>query len=201
MATTFSSALESPVLQAESGQLGGSLEVVLPDNFEFPASGGGQLWLPLINFSESVNGEFATVQIREGMVGHQGDGSFLLLDYETLTGGNDVSLVAYRAVAGDANGDRQVSFEDFLIVSDNFANSGSWTEGDFDGNGLVQFADFLAVSANFGVNLVPAVAAPVPEPATGLLPLIGIFWLMSRHRRRHTSGRPPALAHISHDAG
>jgi len=54
---------------------------------------------------------------------------------------------------GDATGDGEVSFNDFLVVSQNFGMTGgaTWQDGDFDGDQNVAFSDFLIVSQNFGL--------------------------------------------------
>ena len=53
---------------------------------------------------------------------------------------------------GDANGDREVNFADFLILAHNYGKQRDavFAEGDFDNNGAVNFADFLILSENFG---------------------------------------------------
>lgn len=72
---------------------------------------------------------------------------------------------------GDVNGDGQVGFPDFLILSNNFGSDvTSHTQGDLDCSGDVAFTDFLILSDNFG-NAVGAEAASVPEPSTGFLML------------------------------
>jgi glucose/arabinose dehydrogenase len=171
---SFQDAVENVILDVESAQLGGSLEVVLAGDPQFPTASGGQIWIPLINSASRLIGEFDSVLVNDANLGYQGDGTFLLVDGESLSNGRTLTLVAYRAIPGDANGDRQVNFEDFLIVSDNFASEGGWTMGNFDSDNRVMFSDFLALSSNFGVNLVPAFAAPVPEPSCWLLLLVGL---------------------------
>ena len=70
-----------------------------------------------------------------------------------------------------------MAFADFLILSANFGQAlGAYTDGDIDLNGEVAFADFLVMSANFGQT--PAAAAPVPEPASGLLAACGMLLLL-----------------------
>ena len=56
------------------------------------------------------------------------------------------------ALQGDINGDGNVGFADFLILSLNFGRSenAELADGDIDGNGMVEFADFLLLSHNFG---------------------------------------------------
>jgi len=52
---------------------------------------------------------------------------------------------------GDLDGDLDVDFADFLVLSTNFGKSEATSaEGDIDGDGAVSFADFLLLSANFG---------------------------------------------------
>lgn len=50
-------------------------------------------------------------------------------------------------LAGDANRDGQVTFEDYLILALNFDNrNAAWGDGDFNGDGLVLFDDFLILA-------------------------------------------------------
>jgi hypothetical protein len=52
---------------------------------------------------------------------------------------------------GDADGDGEVAFADFLIVSKNFgSNSAALADGDFNDDDNVDFADFLLLAMNFG---------------------------------------------------
>ena len=56
-------------------------------------------------------------------------------------------------LVGDADGDCQVGFSDFLILSMNFGQASGenpFEVGDFDANGIVGFGDFLILSMNFG---------------------------------------------------
>jgi len=54
---------------------------------------------------------------------------------------------------GDNDLDGQVSFADFLKLSDNFGRDGvGFADGDTDGDGRVAFADFLSLSSNFGYS-------------------------------------------------
>ena len=54
-------------------------------------------------------------------------------------------------IPGDTNGDGVVSFQDFLILSQNFGTTdAAFADGDFDGNGTVGFEDFLILAQNFG---------------------------------------------------
>ena len=63
----------------------------------------------------------------------------------------DPNAVPCSAYAGDANGDGNVDFADFLILAANFGTGLSWSEGNFEGSeDGTQFADFLVLSVNFG---------------------------------------------------
>ncbi len=55
-------------------------------------------------------------------------------------------------LAGDTNGNGEVTLEDFLALSANFGKAvdAVWEDGDFDANGTVDFADFLMLAENFG---------------------------------------------------
>ena len=54
-------------------------------------------------------------------------------------------------VMGDANGDAQVDFADFLILSSEFGKTmpQNSMDADFDDDGRVNFSDFLLLSSNF----------------------------------------------------
>jgi len=58
-------------------------------------------------------------------------------------------------MAGDFDGDSQVGFSDFLLLSQNFGKSklSDPLPGDADCDDVVSFADFLILSANFGNQL------------------------------------------------
>ena len=75
---------------------------------------------------------------------------------------DNLRITAVQGQAGDINGDGDVDFRDFLILSANFGKSGTLLEGDLDGDGSIAFADFLLLSANFGKKNA---AVNVPEPS------------------------------------
>jgi len=82
------------------------------------------------------------------------DHALQLRGRSSLTGGPGVpDLGAYEYIAppvlaGDANRDGHVTFDDITTVLANFGASG---EGDVNGDGLVSFDDLTMVLANFGV--------------------------------------------------
>ncbi len=103
--------------------------------------------------------------------------------YLTSKSNGTVYLATNSLPPGDVDLNGDVDFVDFLVLSENFGQVGTWWQGDFDGNGTVQFPDFLALSSNFGrdidrVSLAQEglAVSSVPEPTSGVL-LIGLMSL------------------------
>jgi hypothetical protein len=72
----------------------------------------------------------------------------------------------FFVLAGDANGDRVVNFDDLLALSKNYNKTGAtYAQGDFDGNGTVNFDDLLILSKNYNNALTAPAAAPVEAVA------------------------------------
>lgn len=91
----------------------------------------------------------------------------------------DVVLGALNTVAGDLDGNGDVAFPDFLILSANFGGEGlSYAEGNIDLVDTVGFPDFLVLSANFG-NTAGSLSS-VPEPSGAGLLLLGSLALLRR---------------------
>lgn len=91
-------------------------------------------------------------------------------------------------LGGDFNHDSIVDMEDFMVLSGNYGNRGSWKDGDATLDSTVGFDDFLILSANFGAMEGPAIAS-VPEPnANGMLIYtlcgVSVFFTSRRKRRR-----------------
>ncbi|MDB5328645.1 MAG: Metalloprotease [Phycisphaerales bacterium] len=70
-------------------------------------------------------------------------------DGDGLIGGNH--LLSTFVLAGDANRNRTVDFNDFLILQNNFNTPGSFAQGNFNYDGVIDFNDFLILQNNFNV--------------------------------------------------
>lgn len=77
--------------------------------------------------------------------------------------GVDVGAVeANAALAGDANRDNTVNFDDLLLLAKNYNSTGAtWERGDFTGDGLVNFDDLLVLAKNYNRTVL----SPLPEAA------------------------------------
>jgi hypothetical protein len=85
----------------------------------------------------------------------------------------------FFVLAGDANHDRNVDFNDLVAVSQNYGQSGGklWVNGDFTADGNVDFNDLVILSQKYGSNLpdpnafalVPAQQAAVFASTPNLL--------------------------------
>ncbi|MGC4032410.1 MAG: BNR-4 repeat-containing protein [Tepidisphaeraceae bacterium] len=111
---------------------------------------------------------------------------------------NGANAVAVRVtLAGDADLDGDVDFNDFLALQANFGNAATrFDQGNFNYDNVTDFNDFLALQANFGSSMggdvavtdsqvaaLTAFAATVPEPGVGLLAGVAAL-VMARRRNR-----------------
>lgn len=114
------------------------------------------------------------------------DGSVDLQDLNCACASPTTSVENVRAelnlFVGDLDGDGNVAFGDFLILSDAFGDEGGYLDGDLDCDGEVGFTDFLLLSFNFGLSSEEI--APVPEPSTWTL--LPAFLALGFLRRRQS---------------
>jgi hypothetical protein len=89
-----------------------------------------------------------------------------LSTFDGLTLGGNAVLVKYT-LAGDANLDGSVSFNDFSILQNNYKQAGDWADGDFNYDGTVNFNDFSILQNNYGQTLsavLQAIRAAAAKP-------------------------------------
>ncbi|NLF30863.1 MAG: hypothetical protein GX591_08260 [Planctomycetes bacterium] len=69
-------------------------------------------------------------------------------------------------LAGDADGDRDVDLDDFVLLKQNFGLTAgaAWNQGDFDHDGAVTLDDFAILKQNFGTDLDRVLAAGTGLP-------------------------------------
>jgi autotransporter-associated beta strand protein len=109
----------------------------------------------------------------------------------------------HKGYLGDANDDGTVNFSDFIILSQNFGQSGSWNKANFNSDAVIDFTDFVTLSQNFGQSIGSAsltaseeelalfhtaaqsffAATGIPEPTTLALLAIGATTLVPRRKR------------------
>jgi hypothetical protein len=114
----------------------------------------------------AIVGQFANVSGLE-WVPFAESGKKFVLSYDPTS----VTLTAFQAPYGDANGDGSVDLADFEILRANFGGAGGWDRGDFTGDHFVGTADFALLKSRFGTSIEPTV---VPEPASETLIFFGI---------------------------
>ena len=169
-------------------ELSGNLVVHLPADYQLPAAGKFEN-LPLLVHGDERVGDFDAVFVGDARAGHQGDGEFLRFVWQNennVAGALDkvLFLQAYQALPGDADGDGEVGFLDFLQLANAFGGEGGWVAGEFTGDGIVGFEDFLELANNFGQSATEVIVAPVPEPDSAFQFAIIAFGLGVIVRRR-----------------
>lgn len=117
----------------------------------------------------------------------------------SMTGGS-FSVTYEYSEPGDADGDGTVSFDDLLVLAQNYGSAGDFTEGDFNQDGMIDFDDLLILAQRYGSgSLIDAstesplvgnafasdwalARTMVPEPAT-LVCGVGTIGMLTRRRR------------------
>lgn len=129
----------------------------------------GSTYLVVVNGDSAIaSASFVfPVPFRQGQV-LMGTNNTTLAPFEVTVplAGYEVKIVRLTALAGDANADDRVTFEDFSIVQNHYGQTGkTWTQGDFTNDGRVAFDDFALLQNNYGQSN-PAGAALAGDPAT-----------------------------------
>ena len=140
---------------------------------------GGFLPLPGDTFEiltcGSRSGEFASAAGLDHVGGHAG--LDLVLTYE-----DDAVVLEAAAVPGDANLDAKVNVYDLAALANHYGLTGTdWFEADFNRDGVVNVYDLADLANHYGYD--GTAGAPVPEPATLALLLLGGLALRRRRQR------------------
>jgi parallel beta-helix repeat protein len=129
----------------------GSNNTVTGNTIGFAATGGGVLangtWAVTL-----VGGSNGNIVTGNYIAAHP-SGTFQNSGSNTTTGNFSTAPVSESPLAGDANGDGVVNFDDLLILSKNYNKTGvTWSQGDFDGNGTVDFNDLLILAKHYNTS-------------------------------------------------
>jgi len=92
----------------------------------------------------------------------------------------DMGADEYGSPAGDADYDGLVDGLDYIIWSNNYYQSGTWSDGDFSGDALVDGLDYIIWSNNYGFGYPVSPGGAVPEPGSLLLLAAGAVVLARR---------------------
>jgi len=103
-----------------------------------------------------------------------------------------INSVTRLTLAGDANGDGQVTGLDLIEVQQNFGHSlGSdpgQLAGDANGDGQVTGLDLIEVQQNFGHSLATPTTAAIPEPASAIISGVMVLAFSWRRANRTIDG-------------
>jgi len=157
----------------------------------------GTLDISLINgFMPTYNDEFRVLGVlsqgvRSGqfgtITGASIDNTMTLAPIYDHNGTVGLTLIA--ALPGDANLDGTVNGDDLLVWQANLFTGNQWAQGDFNIDGTVNGDDLLVWQAHlFDSILGPTFSplsspVPIPEPATGVILVIGTAWAAARKSR------------------
>lgn len=158
-----------------------------------PGLGGGEYELEIADVTYRgvlANGEVAylgfTIGGPDDVVGDCSEDG--VVDHQDTLCASALSLPTVLArgnlIQGDANGDGQVGFDDFLTLSDYFGRGGNYAQGNFDLLGGVDFADFLILADNFGQIAAVGGSANVPEPNEVWPAMFVVVAVLTRRGRR-----------------
>jgi autotransporter-associated beta strand protein len=127
----------------------------------------------IVNGFASLTGTFANAAgvTNSGRVDLGNGGWEGVVTYDNTN--NQITL-SNLVLAGDADGDGNVTFADYQALEAGFGNSGTWATGDVNGDGQVTFADYQLLEAHFGYV--------TPEPASLTLLTLGGLALVRRRR-------------------
>jgi len=149
----------------------------LTNNVQGTASSGS--W-----FVDLLGGDLHLTELATGAI----DQGLTLADVpEDLDGGPrpvgdypDIGGYEYGSPSGDADYDGLVDGLDYVIWSSNYGQPGTWGDANFNGDALVDGLDYVIWSNNYGFGYPLPPGGAVPEPACGVLLVLGILALRRR---------------------
>ena len=135
-------------------------------------------------FVDAATGELHLTELATGAL----DAAVLLAAVpEDIDGGPrpvgdypDIGADEYGSPAGDADYDGLVDGLDYIIWSNNYKQPGNWGDANFNGDVLVNGLDYVIWSNNYGFGYPLSPGGAVPEPACGVLLVLGIVALRRR---------------------
>jgi hypothetical protein len=156
-----------------SAQLNGALDVSLSN---FSPQGGDEFNVLDFNFN-STTGTYASVNLPPLAAGLSWDTSRLY----TL----GILAVAGPRLVGDYNRDGVVNAADYTVWRDTLGSTGSLA-ADGDGDGTIDSGDYAFWKMHFGEHAGSGAAAATPEPASGVMILIGSLAFLIRPEQRRS---------------
>ena len=138
-----------------------------------------------LNINRSALWSFTALEL---LVGDCDADGFLTITDANCTSNEELddflALLVPSTLRGDTDGNGEVDFQDFLVLSAHFGQPGQYTDGDFDLDGEISFADFLILSKSFGRTASNAASVPEPQGFAMLLAaLAGVAALAGRSHR------------------
>ncbi len=120
-----------------------------------PIGGGVPLVLTSPTYNAATN--TATFEFASGIVPDGRYRATLIASGVADVAGNAILLNSsfeFFSLAGDANHDASVNFDDLLILAQHYGQSGAFADGDFNYSGVVDFDDLLLLAQKYGTSLV-----------------------------------------------
>ncbi len=130
-----------------------------------PLAGGSPLVLAAPTYDSGTN--TATFAFNPGVVPDGRYRATLIASGISDAAGNTMLRNAsfdFFALAGDANHDATIDFDDLLAVAQHYEQPGTFADGDFDYSGTINFDDLLIIAQKYGTSL--ATQAPSALPAS-----------------------------------
>ena len=165
----------------DRGQVAFIADLNLPGNPTAFYSGSDPASDRLFTFDTLFGAKVSSIQFDpDGAFNNKGQYTVM---YQLADHREGIAIATPVALPGDADLNGTVNFNDLLILTQHYGNTGDLTNGDFNGDGIVGFDDLLALAQHYGQSEPATTAAPIPEPAVAAaVPLLAA--LSVRRKRR-----------------